>query len=805
MQRSVIRWTVSLLTASLVLSVLPSRLDAAPKPPVPDLTRGGKPDDTHDWTLGPTGARGWIWGWRGHTTDARQIRVTVVDPKSPADGILEKGDVILGIDGKPFAGDARMAFARGIGEAESGRNRGVLRLLRWRKGKTKTADLPLPVLGSYSRTAPYDCPKSRRIFEQGCRAIASRDLERISIPNALNALVLLASGQSEYRPIVVEYARKVADHQPGGHVTWGYAYQTLFLAEYAIATKDPSVNAGLKRLALDIARGQNAVGTWGHAFARPDGRLNGYGAMNQPGIVLTIAMAVSRKAGVKAPELDEAIGKSARFLRWYAGKGAIPYGDHAPWPWHDDNGKCSSGAVLFDLLGVGEAAGFFARMGAAAHGERESGHTGNFFNLLWALPGVARCGPHTTGAYLEEASWLYDLARRWDGTYVYQGVPGDRIGNYRGWDSTGAYLLAYALPLKSLCITGRKSCSAKPLSRNEADEVIAAGRDFSFWNMDACYDTRDTEALFKGLASWSPTVRKRSAKALSHREGDFVPRLLKLLDREDDNAHYGACEALGLLGPRADKAAPLLRDLLSETDPWLLSLAVQALARMGPEVRKTITPDLLRLTARTNPADPRKMVQRATGVALFSPMPGKREPKPILAQSLDGVDRALLYPAIETILENDDAATRGLLKSAYTKLSDGDIAALLPVIVKAVEQSAPSDVMFADGIRLAGLDLLSRLHIREGMPLCVELMEPDRWGASRRIPGCIKYLGRYGGNAKTAVGRLRDVRETVIRKDRRQREKNPQAVAIEQLIAAIEKDENPPRLTGVDEFVSAHK
>lgn len=27
----------------------------------PDLTRGGKPDNEHRWTLGATGARGWVW------------------------------------------------------------------------------------------------------------------------------------------------------------------------------------------------------------------------------------------------------------------------------------------------------------------------------------------------------------------------------------------------------------------------------------------------------------------------------------------------------------------------------------------------------------------------------------------------------------------------------------------------------------------------------------------------------------------------------------------------------------------------
>ena len=79
---------------------------AAGKPPVPDLTAGGQKDQRHDWNLGPTGARGWIWAWQLETTDSRQILVTKVAQGSPADGVLEVGDVILGTGGRPFTEDA---------------------------------------------------------------------------------------------------------------------------------------------------------------------------------------------------------------------------------------------------------------------------------------------------------------------------------------------------------------------------------------------------------------------------------------------------------------------------------------------------------------------------------------------------------------------------------------------------------------------------------------------------------------------------------------------------------------------------
>jgi len=89
-----------------------------------------------------------------------------------------------------------------------------LSLLRWRGGATKTVVVELPVLGDYSATAPFDCSKSRRIFERGCAALARRmaqaDYQLDAIPRCLNALALLASGVPEYRPLVRREAQWAA-------------------------------------------------------------------------------------------------------------------------------------------------------------------------------------------------------------------------------------------------------------------------------------------------------------------------------------------------------------------------------------------------------------------------------------------------------------------------------------------------------------------------------------------------------------------------------------------------------------------
>jgi len=199
-----------LCVASLVVAIAlvsGSPLVAAP-PPVPDLTQGGKKDDAHDWTLGPTGARGWIWGRDLETTEARQILITQVEKGSPADRVLEADDVILGVTGKPFEGDARKAFGAAITEAEKTENKGLLRLIRWRKGKAEPVAVPLKVMGAYSDTAPYNCLKSRRILEQGCLYLAGREMGG-DIGGEINALALLASGKPEYLQKVKALAHKV--------------------------------------------------------------------------------------------------------------------------------------------------------------------------------------------------------------------------------------------------------------------------------------------------------------------------------------------------------------------------------------------------------------------------------------------------------------------------------------------------------------------------------------------------------------------------------------------------------------------
>ncbi len=731
-----------------------------PSPP-PDFTQGGviPKNARHDWNLGATGLRGWIHSDRLTTSDARQIAITKVEANSPADGVFVVGDVILGVSGKLFSFDPRVELGTALTAAETEAGGGKLALMRWRSGKTEDVVVRLPVFGSYSPTAPFDCPKSKRIFEQGCKSLAARMADAAylkgtggePITRSLNALALLASGDATYLPLVKKEALWAADYSADNMQSWRYGYVMMLLAEYVIATGDQSVVPGLRRLAMETAKGQSAVGSWGHKFAKPDGRLYGYGMMNSPGIPLTIGLVMARSVGIKDSAIDLAIERSARLLRFYIGKGCIPYGDHHPWiENHEDNGKCGMVSVLFSLLGEPKGTEFFSRMSLASHGpERDTGHTGNFFNMLWAMPGVAHSGPHATGAWFQEfGAWYFDLARRSDGSFLHQGPPEPGNDSYAGWDCTGGYLLAYAMPLKKIYLTGKSAGAVPQLDAAAAKSIVLDGRGWNNKNRNSFYDALSEEQLLDRLRNWSPIVRERAAMALGRRKSAPVATLIEMLTSPSLDSRYGACQGLIFLRGRGAPAVDALQKTLAHQDLWLRIKAAEALAAIGAPAMKAV-PEMLELLAQVDlENDPRGMQQRYLSFALF-------ERAGLLGRSLEGVDRPALYKAVQAGLKNQDGRARGSIGSVYRQLSLEEIKPLLPAIHEAIVQPAPSGEMFADNIRVEGLRLLAQHHIQEGMSAVVKYTRAQNpWSSQNRTPEIMKILLTYGTHAKAVIPEL---------------------------------------------------
>ena len=774
-----------------------------PAADVPDLTKGGKQDNNSDWTLGPTGARGWVFSRGFSTADARQILVTEVAPGSPAAGVLAVDDVIVGVNGKLFDGDAREALGRAITEAEKTENLGVLKLLRWRSGEQQDMVLRLAVMGSYSETSPYQCAKAKTIVEQGCRAILKRGLGN-DIPGQINALALLASGNPDYLAAVKTFARQVgpADLKlelKEGMFAWEWGYANLFLTEYYLATQDAAVLPAIREYSTKIARGQTAVGTWGHGMSLPTdvplGSLGGYGAINQSGLICWMSMALAQKCGVADPVVQKAVDKSHRFFGFYINKGPIPYGDHPPYfILHDDNGKSGSAALTFDLLGDQTGAQFFARMATAAYGEKENGHTGNYFSFLWGALGANRAGPEAVAAHLREQRWFYDLARRWDGTFFT-----NSRDNY-GWDMTGLFVLTYALPQQKLYITGRGVSRANRLTGMALQEVVENGRSYRYGRDHDCDDAKNSAALLQGLANWSPTVRYRSAMALAKKPEDHVPQLITMLRSRDLNARYGACQALEYLEDRAAPATDELIKQLAHPDLWLKIRAAFALTGIGQPARKAV-PELLKLVIATDPKhDPRGTLSRYIAFGLFKADYVDNLPRRngLLADSLEGVDRPLLYAAIRRVLAIDDGLCRMMLRTTLTRLSTEELETLWPDIVQAVKVQALSGEMFGNEIRKVGLNLLAQHRIQDGIQVAVDYARHQTaWGSEGRMGEILAVLKSYGAAAKPTLPELRELL-TYCRNEQFPEDcKRQKIAAVEDAIKCIEAATNQPSLRSI--------
>ena len=763
---------------TLLTLAAPVRAEESP----PDLTKSSTGiDRTRTYNLGATGLRGWIYthpatyldSLQGRTTAAsRQILVTCVGAKSPADGVLEVEDVILGVAGKAFADDARKSIAYAIQDAEKEANNGILKLTRWRAGKSEEVQLKLRVMGTYSASAPYECPKSKRILEEACKALEKEPLND-SWCGVVNGLALMASGNPDYLPRVRELAHKLTPasldlSKSINGSAWENGYRNIFLAEYYLLTHDKEVLHGITEYTLSLALGQGMYGTFGHGYSEltPDGKRHGaippYGPVNMAGLPANLGIVMGKLCGVKDPEVDAAIKRASGFFGYYVDKGAIPYGEHEPWPYHENNGKNSLSALLFSLQwDKPKEAQFFAKMATAGYRSRECGHTGQGFSYLWSALGANVGGPAAAAAFVKEASWHLDLVRRCDGAFTYDG--GEQYGggmtddktyygnsSYCGLSPTATYVLTYSMPLKKLCITGKDANPGSWLNKQEVAAAIASGR------FDTERTKMTTQELITAFGDWSPIVRGWAAEELSRRPEakSMVPKLLLIAEGKDVHAAQGAVEALGEIKDK--QALPAVVRLLSHEDRWLRFKAAQAIKKMGGEAAHD-TQDILKAVVQTaepvqpiNWADPVQLTQGQLAAALFAGP---------LADTLKDAPSKLLYPAIQIASRIPDGMARATLRGYFeNKLSENDVQALAPDLFTAVKFMCPADTMFGAEIRMGAFKALTKYHFKEGIEAGIIFAKTQGGhGSESRTGEIMKEIAAYGSAARDAIPQLKEL------------------------------------------------
>lgn len=739
----------------LLLTALPLAAANPKEPaPVPDLTQGGSIGYDMRWTLGSTGARGWIHSDKRptFTARARQIYVTDVAKGSPADGLLAEGDVILGLQGKrgealkPFSTDPRHELADAITEAEKNENGGELRLLRWRAGKQTEVTLKLAVLGSFSATAPYDCAKTAGLVDLMVKAILEDGIDNGEnpvdgggIPGLFKVLGLMATGREDVMPVVKARVEELIK-EPVDGMKWGHAWTLVTLEEYYLRTGDKSVLPAIRRYALETARGQSIAGTWGHQFAGSDGIIIGYGSMNQVSLVHTIGLILAQKCGVEDSIVKKAADKSVQFFSYYIGKGSVPYGAHEAGDKHgpDDNGKSSGAAIIFNLMEDKEGATFFSRHGVYDHSRIEVGHASNFFHLPWQGLASAQLGPKAAAAHFNECRWYYELLRDWRGKTQHHEAPGFPVPA-KPWDATGARLLFFSLPQKALYLTGKGGYVPDALG----DEALAVLLESS--RHDHEYNTLDNDELVRRLGDWCHATRYRAAQELATREGDWCSKALEMFAKGTQDQKYGA---LRLLEALKEKAAPAVDQLvlnLKDPDLWTRIRSVYALADIGKPAYKA-APAMLDAVHFDDPTDQRKMFRRILTKALFHQKIGFLRTR----EAMDAVDHDKLIAAIKLLLRGEEGESVTALATPLKLMSFEELQPLWPEIVYRVEHRLSENVMFAN-MQTPCLELLAKFHVDEGLRLVgYKMALQNHWNSGGKNKATLQALRNYGVHGKRA-------------------------------------------------------
>ena len=328
------------ITALCISLTCASGVAVEPESAIPDLTKGGELTRINERWAGPLGIYCGMWRARQRSDDQmyiKQLLVQSIDKGSPADGILEVGDVILGADGTGaaevplFQGApwTMIPIAEAITETEA-RDPALLKLLIWRKvkeapkteqapgkekslddlildesdkkgsslldveeikipqaspqgqgkgkvtGNTFTVTIQLDALGRYSETAPYNCEKSKRILRKGIKALYDANKPDKS---GFGVLCFLAADDPT-NPDNAKYQAKakewVHNLELGGN-PWFSGPKLMALSEYYMKTKDETIFPKLVAQAEHHANGVSWFGTSGHRWSekRPDGSNNG--------------------------------------------------------------------------------------------------------------------------------------------------------------------------------------------------------------------------------------------------------------------------------------------------------------------------------------------------------------------------------------------------------------------------------------------------------------------------------------------------------------------------------------------------
>lgn len=338
--------------------------------------------------VGPTGIRARI-----PHDHPEYFKVEYVFKKSPAAGLVDRGDYIVGANGtkmkvahefgrhKGWEGPM-MEMAKLI-EDSQGKD-GKLELIIWpggNKGEEKTVTVQIEAVGRFSPTYPFNCPRSDKLQEKLCDFLED-EYKRAGTfeaprPHTFTSclLALMAKGDGKYDSLVDGIMRgyrfKEYDATKGdGFPAWGQVYDGIAMGEYYLLKNDKQLQKPMESLADCL--NDSVWPTTGGLSHRPfafiqrrmaEGGPKGYGAMAMPAGLGMLALSLFKEAGLPHAEASyQRIHEG--YLCSVGGSGEIGYGfsdwDHATIELKDKKGPPANSprGIGFECLdgmkGIGE-------------------------------------------------------------------------------------------------------------------------------------------------------------------------------------------------------------------------------------------------------------------------------------------------------------------------------------------------------------------------------------------------------------------------------------------------------------------
>lgn len=751
--------------------------------------------------FGPTGFFGDPHpGW---PRKADAIHVKEIEKGSPADGKLQLDDLIVGIGNRKFEQSPWAGLAAAIDVAETKAAGGKLTLLL---ETGKQVAITLPVLGSYSRTAPYKCPKTEKIIAQTAEEILSSGKIGLS-PTRTDLLGLMATGEKRYLEVVGQMIHKgdILDIDPQsvedllngvkdmGLVSWYWGYNLITLSEYYLLTKDEKVLPAIRTYALGLARGQDASGCWGHRMltTTSGGRLPGYAQMNQPSISNFMGMLMARKCGIKDPVLDQAIERTNTYVADHVDKGGFPYGVGGPVArTFNNNGMSGAAAICMSLLNNQHGAKYFSQNAATTYGSLTSGHASAFFNPLWTPLGASLSGPEVTQQFFRNSLWYFNNQRHWNGGFPRT----DNVGSF-----AGQALLMYCLPRRALLITGREADPSIWVKGRDATEVIMRSQ---LVDVD-----KSTDELLQLLDHPTPQVAANIASVLMERTGiyrrakktdDFTAKIMKVVRNGNTRQRVNALACFGercnrdFSAPHLKQIGAILRD---KKEPFVVRLAAAKSLGSGTfmENARPYYNDVLELmfAERSADNDPFRLIDREIGEALNGICD-----EPFAANLV--TDKDLFYKVSLRLLDHKRQKARFTGIKMLRGMPLEDFSFVSDKLMHAIENKDPTYQSYhnVQDTVAPGVEILANLNIKEGMDILLDtVMSPGgKWGFKQKM--LYHALPLYGGNAKPYIPKFEEHPNIAKNKDK---------ASWKELVDAINADKEPAQLISLAEAIRAGK